>query len=153
MSRGRSLKTSTTCMRRCAAEESASIEHLVGQRAPPDSAACFLAARPASAVIALLACAPRIVLSSLARRPQGIVHGDLKPLNIVRVGAAEWVLIDLDAASRVGSGEYMGLKTSTAVRAFGCGEAALLMVGFLLTETLFLMSPEESRPDTSKPPH
>lgn len=55
----------------------------------------------------------------------GLVHGDIKPLNIVRVaadpGAADqssagsgiWRIIDLDAAAPVGRG-FVGLKTSTA---------------------------------------
>lgn len=48
------------------------------------------------------------------------MHGDLKPLNAVRVKGAEegsdkWLLIDLDAAAEAGKG-FMGLKSSTAVR-------------------------------------
>lgn len=51
---------------------------------------------------------------------KGVVHGDLKPLNIVRVkapgtGEDRWLLIDLDAASEVDKG-FVGLKSSTAVR-------------------------------------
>ena len=43
---------------------------------------------------------------------RGVLHGDLKPLNVVRVGH-QWKLIDLDAASQLGSG-FVGLKSSTA---------------------------------------
>lgn len=56
---------------------------------------------------------------------QGFIHGDVKPLNVVRVKSAEghgggsadseWLIIDLDAAAALGSG-YVGLKSSTAVR-------------------------------------
>jgi serine/threonine protein kinase len=48
---------------------------------------------------------------------QGLVHADIKPRNIVRIGGdlkviGDWKLIDFDAAVRVG--EEIGLKTSTA---------------------------------------
>lgn len=58
---------------------------------------------------------------------KAFIHGDIKPLNIVRVkgaagaGGAEakdrdkWVLIDLDATAAIFRG-HMGLKCSTAVR-------------------------------------
>ena len=42
----------------------------------------------------------------------GVLHADLKPLNIVRVGA-QWKLIDLDAACEIGN-EHMGHKSSSA---------------------------------------
>jgi serine/threonine protein kinase len=56
---------------------------------------------------------------------QGYAHCDLKPLNVVRVKAprqikeaasgemSNWLLIDLDACSRIGEG-FVGLKSSTA---------------------------------------
>lgn len=60
-------------------------------------------------------------------RVQGLVHGDLKPLNCLRVrprapevvggampGQTGWLLIDLDAAAEAQRG-YAGLKFSTAV--------------------------------------
>ena len=43
---------------------------------------------------------------------RGLLHGDVKPLNIVRVGTA-WKLIDLDAACRINI-DSVGLKSSTA---------------------------------------
>ena len=43
---------------------------------------------------------------------QGVLHGDVKPLNIVRVGA-QWKLIDLDAACAIGV-EPVGHKSSSA---------------------------------------
>lgn len=61
------------------------------------------------------------------QRAQGVIHADLKPLNVVRVkqkqqgsagpssgGDDKWLLIDLDAAAAIGAG-YVGLKSSTAV--------------------------------------
>ena len=54
----------------------------------------------------LLPCCPTVF--------QGIIHGDLKPLNAVRV-RDKWKLIDLDAAAHL-SGGFVGLKSSTAVR-------------------------------------
>ena len=43
---------------------------------------------------------------------RGLIHGDVKPQNILRVGT-EWVLIDLDSSARIGSG-YAGIKTRSA---------------------------------------
>ena len=43
---------------------------------------------------------------------KGVLHADLKPLNIVRTGG-QWKLIDLDAACAIGK-EPMGHKTSSA---------------------------------------
>ena len=46
---------------------------------------------------------------------KGVVHGDLKPLNIVRSSEEDrYMLIDLDAAVRIGGGRYMVGKHSTA---------------------------------------
>eukprot|EP01030_Chromulinospumella_sphaerica_P034287 gene34287-biopygen5045 len=43
---------------------------------------------------------------------KGIIHADLKPLNIVRVGG-DWKLIDFDAACRIDV-DHTGLKSSSA---------------------------------------
>eukprot|EP01030_Chromulinospumella_sphaerica_P034344 gene34344-biopygen9953 len=43
---------------------------------------------------------------------KGIIHADLKPLNLVRVGG-DWRLIDFDAACHIGR-DHTGLKSSTA---------------------------------------
>ena len=43
---------------------------------------------------------------------KGLLHGDIKPLNIVRMGA-QWKLIDLDAACHINE-EAAGQNTSTA---------------------------------------
>lgn len=58
---------------------------------------------------------------------QGMIHGDLKPHNIVRVKEAagkgtpdRWLLIDLDASAFLGTGNC-GLKCSTAVRRTDAG--------------------------------
>jgi ankyrin repeat protein/serine/threonine protein kinase len=45
---------------------------------------------------------------------QGIIHGDIKPLNIMRGVDGHIVLIDLDASVRTEEGFYMGLKYSSA---------------------------------------
>eukprot|EP01030_Chromulinospumella_sphaerica_P034485 gene34485-biopygen16923 len=43
---------------------------------------------------------------------KGVIHADLKPLNIVRVNG-DWRLIDLDACCRIGV-DHTGLKSSSA---------------------------------------
>jgi serine/threonine protein kinase len=43
----------------------------------------------------------------------GVIHGDVKPLNIVRRGE-RWKLIDLDAACELGSGAKAAAKFSSA---------------------------------------
>jgi hypothetical protein len=43
----------------------------------------------------------------------GLVHGDVKPLNIVRVDE-QWRLIDLDAACTLASGDKAAAKFSSA---------------------------------------
>lgn len=53
---------------------------------------------------------------------KGFIHGDLKPLNLVRVDA-DWKLIDFDASARIGIDE-MGGKFSSAY----CPPEALLYV-------------------------
>ena len=43
---------------------------------------------------------------------KGFLHGDIKPLNIVRIDSA-WKLIDLDASCRIGK-DFVGMKYSSA---------------------------------------
>jgi serine/threonine protein kinase len=43
----------------------------------------------------------------------GIVHGDIKPLNLVRLGE-RWKLIDLDAACHMATGQKSAAKYSSA---------------------------------------
>jgi len=42
---------------------------------------------------------------------RGLIHGDLKPLNVVRIGEV-WKIIDLDAATKIG--DEAGSKISSA---------------------------------------
>ena len=54
----------------------------------------------------------QIVLCVSHMHEKGYIHGDIKPLNIVRVGA-EWKLLDLDATCQIGI-DVVGFKSSTA---------------------------------------
>ena len=60
---------------------------------------------------------------------KGILHGDIKPLNIVRMDG-RWLLIDLDAACEIGK-QPVGSKSSSA---YLCPEA--LLIGKVAAEVI-----------------
>eukprot|EP01037_Dinobryon_pediforme_P047065 gene47065-60862_t len=61
----------------------------------------------------------------------GLLHGDVKPLNIVRMGT-RWKLIDLDATCRIGK-DNVGFKSSSAYEKF----RDQCEVGLLLADSSF----------------
>lgn len=85
---------------------------------------------------------------------KGLIHGDIKPLNLVRQGST-WKLIDLDASSRIGSSQISS-KSSTA---YAPPEALAYFEGLLLGDlstldlslSLPLPMPLPSSPSPSSP--
>jgi serine/threonine protein kinase len=60
----------------------------------------------------------RSICSQIARalghmHAKGLIHGDVKPLNIMRKGS-QFILIDLDATVSFKNGDFMGAKYSSA---------------------------------------
>ena len=67
--------------------------------------------RPSLAEIVGLMCQVAQALHHLHHR--GVLHGDIKPLNVVRTSTQVYKLIDLDAAARIGQ-DKAGRKYSSA---------------------------------------
>ena len=79
-----------------------------------------------------------------------VIHGDLKPLNIMRNNKGKLILIDLDASRAFGSGDMAGRKFSSAFcppEAVGVDPVTrALRVKFAKSKRQQLESTEEMQP-------